>query len=156
MQDTVIVQGTLYLLTAQQVCWKCRAEQPVIALATQRLSDEGSPIEHTNDDLVLLSNIVAMPAEVLAYMRTRHSGFESRFSNAAGHSYFSNTCECGALFGDFYLHGDPGGAFFPETEEEAAKVTLTSIPIAPPLQFDCACHYGSVGELILAHARRLS
>ena len=156
MENAVIVHGTLYLLTAREVCWKCRAEQLVVALATQRLSDEGSPVEHTNDDLVVLSDIVEMPAEVFSYLRQRNPGFESRYSNTAGHSYFSNTCECGALFGDHYLHSEPGAAFFPESKEEAAKITLSSIPVPPPLKFDCVCHYGSVGELILGHARRLS
>ena len=97
MENAVSVQGTLYLVTAQQVCWKCRVGQLVVALATQRLSDEGSLVEHTNDDLVFLSDIVAMPAEVFSYLRQRNPGFESRYSNTAQHSYFANTCECGAL-----------------------------------------------------------
>jgi hypothetical protein len=62
----------------------------------------------------------------------------------------------GALFGDHYLHSEPGGAFFPENEEDAIKITLASILVHPPLRFDCVCHYRSVGELILGHARRLS
>lgn len=156
MENAVIVQGTLYLLTAQQVCWKCRAEQLVVALATQQLSEESSPVEHTNDDLVILSGILEMPAEVFSHLKQRNPGFESRYSNSAGHSYFSNTCECGALFGDHYLHSEPGGAFFPESEEDATKITLSPIPVNPPLKFDCVCHYGSVGELILGYARRLS
>ena len=156
MENAVTVEGTLYLLTAQQVCWKCRAEQLVVALAAQRLSDESPPVEHTSEDLVVLSDIIEMPEEVFSYLRQHNPRYESRYSNTAGHSYFSNTCECGALFGDHYLHSEPGGAFFPESEEDAAKITLSSIPVHPPLKFDCDCHYGSVGELILGHARRLS
>ena len=156
MENAVIVEGSLYLLTAQYVCWKCRADQRVVALATQQLKDESSPVENTNDDLVILSDIVQMPAEVFSYLKERNPGFEARYSNTAGYTYFANTCDCGALFGDFYLHSEPGGAFFPETEADAAKITLSPIPLKAPHQFNCTCHYGSVGEMILSHARRLS
>jgi hypothetical protein len=110
MENAVTVQGTLYLLTSQQVCWKCRSDQHVVALATQQLDDQNSVVEHTNDDLVVLSNIVEMPAEVFSYLKERNPAFESRYSHTTGNRYFANTCECGALFGDFYLHSEPATA----------------------------------------------
>jgi hypothetical protein len=155
-EDAVVVEGTLFLLTGRHTCWKCREEQSVIGLATERLSDGRSRVVQTNDDLVVLSNFVQMPSEVLAFMQSQNGRFGVRYSKMAEESYFANTCECGALFGDFYLHSEPGGAFFPESPEEAAKITLSPIPLSPPLKFDCSCHYGSVGELIREHARRAS
>lgn len=154
--DGVVVEGVLYLLTAQQICWKCREEQSVIALATKQLSDARSRVVHSNDDLVVLSNFARIPSAVLEFMQSRNGRFGARYSQMAEESYLANSCECGALFGDFYLHNEPGGAFFPESPEEAAKITLAPVPISPPLKFDCACHYGSVGELIQVHAGRVS
>jgi hypothetical protein len=37
-------------------------------------------------------------------------------------SYYANTCQCGALFGDHYLVSEPGGAFFPEARRRGIEI----------------------------------
>jgi hypothetical protein len=38
-----------------------------------------------------------------------------------------NHCSCGAKLGDFYLHNEPGGAFFPTSESTAREIELKRI-----------------------------
>ena len=43
-------------------------------------------------------------------------------------TYYANHCErCEALQGDFYLHSEPGGAFFPEFEGNDAYVQFVAM-----------------------------
>ncbi|WP_157649298.1 hypothetical protein [Burkholderia ubonensis] len=41
-----------------------------------------------------------------------------------------NHCaECDAKFGDFFIHSEPGGAFFPVSEGEAELIRLMKIDL---------------------------
>lgn len=54
------------------------------------------------------------------------------------------------LSGDFFLHSEPGSPFFPESEEEAAHLTLVEIPMDGPIEVEAGFGMG-VGEIILEH-----
>jgi hypothetical protein len=56
--------------------------------------------------------------------------FYPDYSGAAGQTYWLNHCEkCSAKIGDFYLHSEPGHAFFPTADEEISKIKLIRIDI---------------------------
>jgi hypothetical protein len=60
---------------------------------------------------------------------SRDPRYEKRFSRTAETSYYANVCSCGPNFGDFFLFGEPGAAFFPLTEKEAQELTIEEIPV---------------------------
>src|SRR5258708_21925395 len=151
IDDAVPVEGRLYLLTANAACWKCGQAQDVVVIAAQGLSEGGEAIPDTQDlgSLIILSAIEEMPSELLAFVQQRQPRYQKQYSRTAEMSYYANTCQCGALFGDHYLLSEPGGAFFPEDCADAARIEMSRVPCSPPLLFQCDYSMGSVGELIL-------
>ena len=138
----------LYLLAGETSCWKCGSDQVVIALAVADAQDEDGWInaDHSEEDPepILLCDITAMPDDVAAYLRAEHPRFGMRFSKTAGHSYYANTCKCGAIFGEFYLSAEPGAVFFPTTRKEAARVRVAQLPFAGTLEFSASYSLGSI------------
>ncbi len=60
-------------------------------------------------------------------------------------------CECGANFGDWFLHSEPGeGGFFPTTEEEAHLIIVNELDLSEAVHVD-ADAIGSISALILKH-----
>ncbi|HEX3914519.1 MAG TPA: hypothetical protein VHW71_13495 [Steroidobacteraceae bacterium] len=153
--DAVAVEGQLYLLTANAECWKCRRPQDVVVIAAQGLSEGGEAISDTQDlgSLVSLSTIEEMPSELLTFIQKRQPGYQKQYSRAAETSYYANTCQCGALFGDHYLVSKPGGAFFPEDSAAAARIVISRVPCRPPQLLRGDYSVGSVGEMIWESAR---
>jgi hypothetical protein len=154
--DAIVVEGRLYLLTANAECWKCRRPQDVVVIAAQGLSEGGEAISDSQDtgSLVILSAIEEMPSDLLTFIQKRQPGYQKQYSRAAEMSYYANTCQCGALFGDHYLVSEPGGAFFPEDSAGAARIVISRVPCSPPLLLQGNYSVGSVGEMIWENARR--
>ena len=95
-----------------------------------------------------------MPIELLTFIQKRQPGYKKQYSRAADMSYYANTCQCGALFGDHYLVSEPGGAFFPEDPADAARIVISRVPCSSPLLIQGDYSAGSVGELIWENAHR--
>ena len=155
MASFLQVHCPIYLLTSSEPCWKCGTPQSVNAVGTHGLHDGEDEVTEPGDkaELILLSNIVEMPFAVFKYVAQRNHRYMKRHSRTAGETYYANTCECGANFGDFYLYSEPGGAFFPDTDEAAQDIQIHTMPFTGSLKFDCSYSAG-VGEYILRHARR--
>lgn len=119
-----------YIAESERECWKCRKRAPVYAFVLPRghevawVSDD-SPldgrwvpidIEATLNDVDRLCEDAAsaMSSTTLCYRPSRrHDGI------------WENHCmHCDALFGTFYDHCEPEGAFCPVTAEAAARITL--------------------------------
>lgn len=86
MIDGIQVLAPLLLLRSTEVCWQCRAPQTVIALGAHRLIDEDGAVGDSGE-LILLSNIAAMPTRVYAYMQTRNPRYVLRQSRTAESTY---------------------------------------------------------------------
>lgn len=157
MQSEHQIHTPLYVLTATMACWKCRREQTVVALGCHNLSDGEQDMVPFGDvsELLLLSDVTKLPPTVLKELVKRNPLYTLRYSSTAEEEYFANTCGCGALFGDFYLYSEPGGAFFPEEPEAARAITLERLAFEGSLPFDCSFSQGGAGQLILAHATRV-
>ena len=150
-EPRIVAHTPLYLLAGETSCWKCGSDQEVIALAAADVQDEDGWInaDHSEEDPepILLGSITAMPADVAAYLRAKYPKFCVRFSRTAGHSYYANTCSCGAMFGEFYLSAEPGAVFFPTTREEAAHVRVTELPFTGNLGFSASYSLGGTSML---------
>ena len=112
-------------------------------------------VEDTEGEVCLLSNIKELPDEVLSYIKKMVPTFKLKASKMAGSKYYANTCpKCRVIYGDFFLHAEPGAAFFPTDEKEAKSLYLTEIPISKTIEVDGSLGMG-VGELILSNAKRI-
>jgi hypothetical protein len=155
MDDSLEVHCPLFLLTSSEPCWKCGSVQTVNAIGTHALRDGDEELVDPGDkaELFLLSNISEMPFPVFKYVAQRNHRYMKRHSRTAGETYYANTCECGANFGDFYLFSEPGGAFFPDTDEAAQLIQLEPMPFTGTLKFSASYSTG-IGDYILQHAKR--
>ena len=155
MDETLRVHCPLYLVTSSEACWKCSRPQSVVALGTHCLMDGGNEVGESADrsDLILLTNITSMPFEIFKYIAQRNYRYMKRHSRTAGETYYANTCECGANFGDFYLYSEPGGAFFPDTDDTARAIRIHELPFTGLLEFECSYSQGG-GEYILSLGQR--
>ena len=80
----------------------------------------------------------------------------TRYANyMAMQKYYGNTCpKCGVLYGDFFLHGEPGSPFFPQRKEKAKFLYIKEIPLSKSIEISAGLHLG-LGEIILSNAKRV-
>lgn len=147
------IGSPIFLITSTEDCWRCGIPQPVIALASCSVleADQDDEDAETSGP-VILSSISRMPDEIERYLTSRFPRCQMHRSRTAGYAYFTNFCECGANFGDFYLHNEPGGAFFPTSEKEAEGMSVERLPFEGTFEFECSPGH-SRGSFIFKHAK---
>lgn len=129
-------------------CWRCETVMPVIALLAPKIDD-------TEDQVGVLSGIDNIPGEILRFIQGRVPTFKLKYSKMAGKKYFANTCpKCGVIYGDFFLHDEPGAPFFPEDEDAAKFLYIKEIPLTEPIEVSAGLGFG-LGEIILSNAKRV-
>lgn len=149
----------IYLLLSQTKCYRCGRMSPVAAMAAEtfaEIADEKGPaIAAASDEPIIVHDVTELPPELLAAVRAIQPFYEKRLSRTAGCEYFMNVCcHCRAHFGDFYLHCEPDGPFFPIEEEDVQAVQVRPLPLAGPL--DLVAGYGrGTGREILAKGQRV-
>jgi hypothetical protein len=121
---------------------------PVVALLAPQVAD-------SDGQICLLSNIEEMPIEILQFIQKRVPTFQWRSSLMAGSRYFANTCaKCHVIYGDFFLHSEPGAPFLPTSNEEAKSLYVTEIQLSNAIEIQASRGVG-VGELILSNGKRI-
>ena len=142
------------LLSTQTKCWKCGDTIKAVALAAHALEEDGEQVGDLGDtdEMFVLSDVDSMPDDLLQELTARNPRYGKRHSHSAGATYYVNNCACGTFTGDFYLHMEPDGAFFPTTTEVAAGITVERLAIAEPVMLSASWGTGT-GNFILAHAR---
>ncbi len=158
MSFPLFVGPPLYLLMGLASCWRCGQEQSVVALASPDVWDDDSgdaeeedPSSESDESMpFVLENLTEIPELVLAYVTAANPNYRLHFSQTMQSAYYANVCECGANFGDHFLHGEPGGTFFPTDPAEAAKITITQLPVNEELAFRGTWSLGG-GDFIFAH-----
>lgn len=142
----------LYLIGKKIPCWKCGQRMSAVALLAPKVFDE----DETQDAACIISGITGIPEDILMYIQSRVPTFKMSYSQTVGDSYLANTCpKCDTLSGDFYLHSEPGGPFFPESEDEARQLYVTEIPTKERATIFGNAGYGP-GDMILEHAQRIA
>jgi hypothetical protein len=149
MRDNKLkINPPLYLIGQKIHCWNCDNKMPVIALLAPNADD-------TEGEICILSDIQELPKDVYFVIKNRVPSFRMKYSNMAGHKYLGNTCpKCGLLSGEFFLHAEPGGPFFPEDENDAKSLYIREVPIAGSITVTASVSTGC-GDLILKNAKRL-
>jgi hypothetical protein len=147
--DPIRIDPPLYLAHTRMSCWRCGADMPAIAMVAPNVAE-------TEGEICVLSEVEELPESVLQFVRKRFPSFKLTYSKTLGLRYYANTCpRCGVIFGDFYLHSEPGAPFFPTTEDEAKELTLEPVPLTGSITVRSGLAMG-VGDLILEHARKLT
>jgi hypothetical protein len=96
-------------------------------------------VEGADDQVYILSDVVALPKEVLEYVQKRVPTYQLSYSKIVPGKYYANVCpKCRMLSGDFFLHSEPGA----------------EIPVQGPVRIRAGFHVGT-GSLILKHAKRI-
>ncbi len=139
--DELEISSPLYLVTSSEPCWKCSESQKVIAIAACAIKDEFETLGG-DGEMHFVINIEEMPQEIYEYIAAMNPNYKKHYSHTADFTYYSNTCSCGANFGDFYLYSEPDGAFFPQSAEIASTITAQLLPFNG--QFKFIGGYGSV------------
>lgn len=133
----VTLHPPYYLLKSPEICWKCRRPSDAIAFAAGGATPDDEEDELDEFSPMILKDIEVAPAPFLIAAATTGVDFRKRFSKMAGLEYYMNHCTCGAPFGDFFLHSEPGHAFFPIDEREAAMIHIQEIAWDTDMECDC-------------------
>jgi len=111
-------------------------------------------VQGAHGETCTLSDVTGLPRRVFEFIRKRFPTYKLKYSKITRSEYYANTCpKCGVLFGDFYMHCEPGAPFFPTTEEEAGALCIQPIPLQGAIHV-AASPAAGVGDLILENARR--
>ncbi|MDN3525293.1 DUF5710 domain-containing protein [Halomonas sabkhae] len=132
-----------YVMESLSDCWKCNALTRVFSFKLPEEHEEFQYIEDDEEEFTLtrglgewkshghrgtVSNAHSLSPRVVKQMRRFTESFKLAYSKTAGSRYFMNHCQhCGAKLGDFFMHSEPGGAFFPTSPEQANKMILFRI-----------------------------
>ncbi|MDP5542475.1 DUF5710 domain-containing protein [Pseudomonas aeruginosa] len=142
-----------YIIESTSDCWKCSNWTRVYAFMLPEGHEEfelvdddeefslernlGEWIRH--DHRGTAGTVHSLSPSVAAQVRRYTANLKLACSKTAGHRYIMNHCEhCGAKLGDFYMHTEPGGAFFPTSPQQASNMTLIKINE----RFDANCGVG--------------
>ena len=147
----------MYLLRSKAQCHVCGTTQSVVAIGASEFEEDGVSLGDSNlPSWYLLSRVETLPREVLAYIQSVAPGYRPMASRTAGMTYFANTCSCGTNFGDFYLFSEPGGAFFPETAQEASLVEVSQVPLAGPFEIECSLSEGTAIDMMFENGIKIT
>lgn len=133
----VTLHPPFYLLRSFEICWKCRQASEAIAFAATAATPHDEEDEVDDFSPLILKDIEEAPYPFVEAAARVGVDFRKRFSKTANREYFMNHCACGANFGDFFLHNEPGHAFYPTDEREAARIRIHEIDWPGDLECDC-------------------
>jgi hypothetical protein len=131
---SVVIKSPVSIALNSSDCYKCANKTAVIALASNNFyylsTDENEDEKWFRaDGLSFFSMPIFIENELVGNINRLFPNYKIAYSKTAESSYWANHCEhCGALQGDFFLHSEPGGAFFPLEIEEYEKLTFITVP----------------------------
>lgn len=147
-----------YVIESESNCWKCSDWTRVFSFKLPEEHEQFDYIEDEDEDFELMSNlgewrchgyrgtvsnVHSLSPPVTKQIRRFTENFKHAYSRTADSRYLMNHCEyCGAKLGDFFMHGEPGGAFFPTSPDQARRMTLVRINE----RFDANCSVGFASE----------
>ncbi len=121
--------GSVYLSESKSDCWDCGKETPVFCLCASGFEDEDNdPYDDYTSFFVTLSNLKHCGDDLKEIIGRHAPEYFKDSSKQAGGRYFMNHCKhCHAKLGDFFMHEEPGGSFFPTDRKDAQRVSLREI-----------------------------
>lgn len=127
-KSNLILKKPFYIAKSNRQCWKCKKNTEVITLATRSLcyyDDENNLFKHEYLSLTFLSYIENLPQNLYNEINKQFNYYKKSYSKSTENSYYINHCKnCNVKLGDFFLHEEPGSAFFPITNDEMSSIML--------------------------------
>jgi hypothetical protein len=111
--DSLTISAPIYMVGIKIGCWRCGERMPVVAFLAPS-------VEGADDQVCVLSDVVALPKDLLGYVQKRVPTYQLCYSKTVQGKYDANVCpKYRMLSGDFFLLSEPGAPFFPTCAEEA-------------------------------------
>ncbi|MET0399836.1 MAG: DUF5710 domain-containing protein [Longimicrobiaceae bacterium] len=174
IESNLVALAPVYLALSAQPCWRCSNQVDVVALGVLRFRDlaaeaeqegetgraynfegEGGWVAMPADTLHLLTHVARLPDRAVEAIRQRAPRFRLDVSKAAGRYYMNHCQACGAHLGDYFMHSEPGGAFYPTTAEELDRIAFTELGVRGELAIRTDVVYSSsVADRFEALCRR--
>lgn len=144
--DGLVINSPIYIAAAETDCWKCKSKMKVVAIIAPKIIGE-------SEGVGILSNVTRLPEFILQQIQKINPYYQLRYSKMAEDKYFANVCpHCDVISGDFFLHSEPGEAFFPTSDEEVNKICLMEIKFDNSIEI--VSDYGvGLGEYILTNGK---
>jgi len=137
-----------YLIESTEVCYKCRSQSKVITFGASGCEGQ----EENEKELVKFQYIAVLPDRLKNLVNEKYQKYYIDWSNTTKSFYYINHCEhCGAILGDFYMHNEPEGAFFPKTPEEAKEILVLELKTDGFVKLNGEPSWGTM-EFILQYA----
>ena len=159
---SVVIKSPVSIALNSSDCYKCANKTAVIALASNNfyyLSTDKNEDEKwfRADGLSFFSMPIFIENELVGNINRLFPNYKIAYSKTAESSYWANLCEnCGALQGDFFLHSEPGGAFFPLEIEEYEQLTFITVPSKFDVEIDADYSWLSNADDIPDYAKSIT
>jgi len=105
-EDYTIVTDHAYVATTHARCWRCGTRTQVCCLYCEQGIVDGESCEH-----FAVSEVTSMDSSLAAQLGAWPQ-FRFSSTRASGRCLTNHCTHCGATQADYFLHCDPGGAFF--------------------------------------------
>lgn len=119
-----------FIASSTERCWKCREHTSVFCFVApaghETLECDGDRCWwERHGRPATIHYVTYLLPSVEGHIKTALHNYRIDFSKTANSHYWMNHCEhCGAKQGDFSMHHEPGGAFFPIESYAASGVVL--------------------------------
>jgi hypothetical protein len=162
IEPNLLALAPVYLAHSAQPCWRCGELVEVVAVSVLRFRDlaaeaereaetgraynfegDGGWVEVPADTLYLLTHVAGLPDPAVEAIRGRAPRYRLDVSKAAGRYYMNHCQACGAHLGDFFMHSEPGAAFYPTAAEELNRITFTELAVPGELAIHADVVYSS-------------
>lgn len=132
----ITINSPFFFIQNMTICYKCNANTPVISLAAASYKTLKEEIMELND-LFFFSNVIPKDEILRNLLKTKFSYFRPFFSKTADQEYWANHCVfCNAAQRDWFLHSEPGEAFFPLEESEWKNYLFINYSTVQTVEFD--------------------
>jgi hypothetical protein len=103
--DSLTISPPIYIVGMKIDCWRCGERMPVVAFLAPS-------VEGADDQVFVLSDVVALPKDVLGYVQKRVPTYQLSYSKTVQSKYYANVCpKCRMLSGDFFCIQNQGDRF---------------------------------------------
>ena len=128
----LVVTSPLFLVAKNFICWWCGEEITVVGIVSDDVADsengEENRLGKDAGDFFLLTNIEALPSELLAEIQVHSPSFGKAISATAKPTYFANVCVCcNGLQGEYHVHSEPDKGIVPSDDADCADMHVTTL-----------------------------
>jgi hypothetical protein len=114
----------VYLLTNSKSCYRCNKSTSVFCIASSAMRE----LDDFPEYLTVYHNVTYLPEPIYRLVDKHYPTYHMDYSKQQDRKVFMNHCtHCGAKQGDFFMHSEPGGAFYPLDKKAAEAIQLKKI-----------------------------